>query len=247
MQMKKKGELNAMESLYAEQLTAMFIEQELKGFLVKREWNLLDIVAVKAVYDQKFRHDLSEIHVFEVKSSRDNVYKIFDQLPCYIWIADFVWLILGQKQKVPKHLPKWVGVIKFNGETFDRTYIPSDRTYGINQEFRTIKQIYLANYGLPADGKLDKMAYSSSWRFLVDFIKKWFINSVFGTKKKKIIPYNKIEQGLLYYLKRVDSIRDVYYEEKNGVFHPKHIDITEAQLEKAMRCSTLDEFAVNRR
>lgn len=235
-----------MEPLYAEELTKLFIEQELNGFLVKREWNLLDIIAAKVAYDRKAGHDFSEIHLFEVKSSRDNVYKIFEQLPSYVWIADFIWLILGEKQKVPKHLPKWLGVIKFNGETFDRIYVPSNRIYVVNQEFRTIKQIYLANYGLPCDGKLDQMAYSSSWHFLVDFIKKWFINSVFGTKKKKIIPYNKTEQGLLYYLKRVDSIRDLYYKEKNGVFHPKHIEITEAQLEKALKHSTLDEFSVNR-
>jgi len=230
------------DTLYAEELTDLFIKQELQGFLVKREWNLLDIVAVKVAYDRKVEHDFSEIHVFEVKSSRDNVYKIFEQLPYYVWIADYVWLIIGEKQKTPKRLPKWVGVIKFNGKTFDRIYIPSNRTYEINQEFHTIKQIYLANYALPADGKLDRMAYSSSWHFLVDFITKWFINSVFGTKKKKIIPYSKLETGLLHYLRKVDGITDMVYEEKDGVFHPKHLPITEEQLEKALKSMTLDKF-----
>jgi len=233
--------------LYAEQLTELFIEQELDGFLVKREWNLLDIVAANLDYHPKSGSDFSEVHVFEVKSSRDNAYRIFEQLPCYVWIADFVWLILGEKQKVPKHLPKWVGIIKFNGETFDRTYVPSDTSYQENQKFRTIKEIYLANYGLPVDGKLDSMPYSSSWRFLVIFIKKWFINSVFGTKKKKLIPYSKLETGLLYYLKRVDRINDLFYKETDGVYHPIRLPVTDEQLEKTLKSMTLDKFlAINR-
>lgn len=228
------------ETLYEEELTDLFIKQELKGFLTKKEWCLLDLLAL----DIKS----CDIHVFEVKSSRDNVYRVFNQLPYYVWIADYVWLILGCKQKIPKKLPKWLGIIKFNGKSFDRIYVPKNEL-AINNEFHTVKQIYVANYGLPADGKFDPMQYSSSWRFLTGLIKKWFINSIFRDsvplpKNEKIIPYTKIEKGLLYFLKKVDTIEDLVYEERNGKFYPTRINITKKQLEKAFARTTLDSFAV---
>lgn len=167
----------------------------------------------------------------------------------FVRATDYVWLILGETQKRPKKLPKWLGIIKFNGETFNRTYVPKDEL-SLNNEFHSIKQIYVANYGLPKNGKFDKMAYSSSWHFLTKLIKKWFINSVFRDsiplpKGEKIIPYTKIEKALLYYLTRVDSIRDMFYKEgKNGRYHPYHVEITEKQLEKALKTGTLDKFFV---
>jgi len=227
-------------ALYAEELTARFIKQELKGFLIKKEWCLLDLLALDLKSSITGRISC-DVHAFEIKSSRDNVYRVFDQLPYYVWIVDYVWLILGSKQKIPKRLPKWLGIIQFNGETFDRLYIPENK-WSSNHEFHTIKTIYVANYGLPKDGKFDSMAYSSSWHFLTGLIKKWFINSVFGTKKKKIIPYTKIEQGLLYFLRKVNSINNLVYEEKNGVFHPKRLNVTEEQLEKVFTKTTLDNF-----
>jgi len=221
------------ETLYADELTQLLIKQELRGFLVEKEWCLMDVLAL----------DLGtlNLHAFEIKSSKDDAYRVFNQLPYYVWVIDYVWLVLGVAQKIPKRLPKWLGIIKFNGETFDRTYVPENK-WSRNNEFDTIKQIYLANYGLPDDGKFENMAYASSWRFLTSFIKKWFINSVFGQKGKKIISYSKLEKGLLYYLKRVDSINDVIYEEKDGWFHPKHINISAERLAKVFRKMTLDEF-----
>ena len=232
-----------MELLYEDQLRELFIKQELKGFLTRKEWCLLDIIAV----DMK----TNNIHAFEVKSSKDNAYRVFSQLPYYVWVVDHVWLILGQKQRIPKRLPKWLGIIKFNGETFDRIYEPQDTSFH-NSEFHTIKRIYVANYGLPKDGKFDRMAYSSSWNFLTRLIKKWFINSVFRDsiilpKGEKIVPYTKTETALLFYLANVQRIKDFFYEEgKNGVLHPRHREVTEEELEKVIKTMTLDNFAVNR-
>lgn len=228
-----------METLYEDELRGLFIKTELNGFLTRNEWCLLDIIAL----DMK----TNQIHAFEVKSSRDDAYRVFSQLPYYVWIVDYVWLILGQTQRIPKRLPKWLGIIKFNGETFDRIYEPTDTSF-LNHEFHTIKRIYVANYGLPKDGKFDQMSYSSSWQFLAHLIKKWFINSVFRDcitlpKGQKIIPYSKMETAFLYFLSRVKGIQDTYYEKgKDGIYHPRQREVTKEQLDKVFKTLNLDGF-----
>lgn len=52
------------------------------------------------------------LHTFEFKSGHDDVDRFLEQLPRYALFADYVRLVPGSRQKVPKLLPSYVGVYR---------------------------------------------------------------------------------------------------------------------------------------
>jgi len=187
--------------MYADELIRAYIEQELQEYWTSTEWNLLDLVAVEKRYNTGY---IPKVKVYEFKSSHDQPSRIFEQLPGYVWVADEVWLVLGKKHRKPKGLPKWLGVSKYNGESFETIYEPRDIPYYENSEFRTVKGIYVAKYALPFYD-----VDTPHWGQFVRFVKKWFINSALEQKAKtKLLPYNAWERALIYFLSNVSKEDD---------------------------------------
>lgn len=232
--------------MYADELTRLFIKQELQGHYISEEWNLLDIVAIQfhKSYDP---FSPLKIKLYEVKSNHDNVYRVFDQLPSYVWIADEVGLILGEKQKIPKRLPVWLNIIQFNGETFDHVYVADDKSWSYNHTFSSRKAIYVAEYALPEKKRVG--SDSPSWHFFTTFMKKWYANSVLNQdKKKKIIPYTNAEKALIYYLAEVKKLERKSFkhvETAQNVYSTEEIPITDEQIKKLM-VRPLDRFMLQR-
>jgi len=232
--------------MYADELTKLFIDQRLQGHYVSEEWNLLDIVAVDIKPNTRHpQHPYTRIKVFEVKSDHDDSWRFLEQLPSYLWVADEVSLILDEKQKKPKRLPRYVGVIGFNGKTFDDKYIPEDRGYIKNNEFNTLKYVHVAEYALP-----DKMKHGSSipnMEFFKGFMRKWFINSILKQKgTKKILPYSDTERALVYYLTSVRNTSNKNHESEltDGIYYSKSKPLTSDQIKK-LAIRPLDRFLPN--
>jgi hypothetical protein len=57
--------------------------------------------------------NLPGLHLFEVKSDKDNYTRLVHQLPSMFGLADYAWLVLGEKQEIPAWLPPWIGVLRF--------------------------------------------------------------------------------------------------------------------------------------
>ena len=58
------------------------------------------------------------LHLLEFKSDHDDVNRFLEQLPHYAMLGDYVWLVLGERQKEPKWLPSFVGLFRECGEGF---------------------------------------------------------------------------------------------------------------------------------
>jgi hypothetical protein len=103
------------------------------------------------------------LHLFEFKSDHDNVNRFLEQLPHYALFADYVWLVLGSKQKAPKWLPGYVGVYREEGEGFVKI---KESDFIIRRP--PLSGAVLREHGFEADDGL-----------LYGFMREWFINSIF--------------------------------------------------------------------
>lgn len=119
------------------------------------------------------------LHLFEFKSDHDNVNRFLEQLPHYAMFADYVWLVIGSEQKVPRWLPSYVGVYQEDGEGFiklkESEYVA--RTPPLSNSV-------LRDSGL---GDVDD-------RMLYDFMRTWFINSIFFRSNGIVIPMQGFEK-----------------------------------------------------
>lgn len=236
--------------LYADQLIYQFIQQNLQGYTTRLEWRLLDLVAVKITRSKYHLHGddegtpfiEAETHAFEFKSDHDNVYKIFEELPSYVWFVDHVWLVLGEHVAVPKRLPKWLGIYKYNGQTFDKIYEPERDQWGVyDYRFGNRKAIYLAEYALPGK-QYDHSEYGKfNWHFLQRVLQKWFVNSLLEQKgKEKAMPYSAAEKAFITYLRNVGQFIDA--EKLAFIGKKKNLEpISDDQLLKLLP-KKLDEF-----
>ena len=179
--------------MYEEELIHAFVCEKLAGWTTRKEWLLMDLAAVKVdPVIRKYGGIQFSTEVFEFKSDHDNPKRVFEQLPYYVWGADKVWLVLDEKGKVPKGLPSWLGVQKYDGTHFQIVYEPTDeQAHTENFEFTSIKDVYLPRYALPL--KYPHMAFD--WNFLTEFIRKWFANSILAFNKKQMIPYSNEERA----------------------------------------------------
>lgn len=60
---------------------------------------------------------LPGLHVFEIKSNKDKFDLLQHQIPNMVAIADYVWLVLGDKMKVPEWLPPYISVMVYHSDT----------------------------------------------------------------------------------------------------------------------------------
>ena len=222
--------------MYAPELTQLFIDERLQDYEVVTEWNLLDIIAIEKHRDTWFETTIPKVHVYEVKSSHDNEYRIFEQLPEYLWLADTATLILGKGVKIPKRLPKWLGIIKYRGKTFEDIHIPTYKPYRTDETFRGRKGIYIAKYALP--NNLSNSSDAPDWSFFTRFLKKGYVNSILGQKgKEKYCEYTLKERALIKYLKKVGRIR--IYEKEYAT-----LPLQDKALDDRLKTLTLDDWAL---
>ena len=118
------------------------------------------------------------LHLFEFKSDHDNVNRFLEQLPHYSQFADYIWLVLGSEQKAPKWLPSYVGVYREDGEGFLRL---KESEYV--RRMPPLSQAVLRESGLGEVGD----------RQLYEFMRKWFINSIFYRSNGIILPMGGYE------------------------------------------------------
>ena len=106
------------------------------------------------------------IHLIEIKTDRDNIKRFGNQLPHYILIGDFVWLVLETKS-IPEWVPSFVGIMRYKNHTIyiERRPQKLDRFPYLN--LSVIKKANKDISGFPTCSTLFK------------FIQEWFINSVF--------------------------------------------------------------------
>ncbi len=121
------------------------------------------------------------LHLLEFKSDHDNVNRFLEQLPHYSIFADYIWLVIGSTQKIPKWLPSYVGIYQEKDEGFvklkESAYI---------QRLPPMSRAVLRECGIP-DGAIDDKA-------LYTFMKKWFINSIFYRGNGLVMPMNELDK-----------------------------------------------------
>ena len=120
------------------------------------------------------------LHLFEFKSDHDNVNRFLEQLPHYSMFADYVWLVLGSEQKSPKWLPSYVGIYREDGDSFIKL---KESEYIARRP--PLSQSVLKECGIPASAINDRMLY--------DFLRKWFINSIFYRENGLVMGMNELD------------------------------------------------------
>ncbi|MCD1294993.1 hypothetical protein CUJ83_08280 [Methanocella sp. CWC-04] len=128
------------------------------------------------------------LHLFEFKSDHDNVNRFMEQLPHYSLFADYIWLVVGSEQKIPKWLPSYVGIYREEGEGFVK--IKESQFIKRRPPF---SRAVLRECGIP-DGAIDDS-------MLYDFIRKWFINSIFFRSNGVVMQMNELDHLLSGYEK----------------------------------------------
>jgi len=119
------------------------------------------------------------LHLFEFKSDHDNVNRFLEQLPHYSMFADYVWLVLGSEQKLPKWLPGFVGVYREDGEGFVKI---KESEYVARTPPLSLAVLRESGIGDVDDG------------ILYDFMRTWFINSVFYRSNGIAIPMHRYQK-----------------------------------------------------
>jgi hypothetical protein len=201
---KKKNFLKNFEPVYDEQCLLQGFRDKEKGIVIsEKDLNLLigdrsvvrHVIACGADEEGKGCEHLDErlkwekgflagyglrqgLHLFEFKSDHDNVNRFLEQLPHYSQFADYIWLVLGSEQKVPRWLPSYVGVYREDGEGFIRL---KDSEYVVRTP--PLSPAVLRESGL---GEVED-------RKLYEFMRKWLINSIFYRSNGIVLPMDGYE------------------------------------------------------
>ena len=112
---------------------------------------------------------LPGLHLFEAKSDTDNHSRLVHQLPQMYGLADYVWLVLGEKQWVPSWLPPFVGVLRYEGSKSFRL----EKSGKQIDHYPAMHMAVLEDHGISKDLK--------PW-MVKDLLRKWCINSMFRWK-----------------------------------------------------------------
>jgi len=122
---------------------------------------------------------LSEgLHLIEFKSDHDDVNRFLEQLPHYAMLADYIWLVLGSRQKEPKWLPSYVGLFR---ETDDGFTLVKNSEY--HKRLPPLSVDVLRESGLP---NIKGEQYYA-------FLRKWFINSIFYRREGLVVPMHELD------------------------------------------------------
>ncbi len=139
----------------------------------------------------------NRLYGFELKTSHDEPYRFLTQLPRYCWFFDEVWLVLAEGLKIPRRLPKWVGVYQQEGEEFIKVRGNFDGFRG----FLGTGAVDIGKYFFP---NYQGQSSPTFWRF-INFLRKVFIHGLF---KEPIDPFDHFDRGLvdiLYYIQRSEN------------------------------------------
>jgi|GEM_PF-4869224 len=118
------------------------------------------------------------LHLFEFKSDHDNVNRFLEQLPHYSLFGDYIWLVLGSEQKMPKWLPSFVGVYREEGEAFVKL-----------KESEYVMRAPPLSHAVLRESGLGEVAESQ----LYDFMRKWLINSIFYRSNGIVLPMDSYD------------------------------------------------------
>lgn len=109
------------------------------------------------------------IHLIEIKTDRDNVKRFGNQLPHYILIGDFIWLVLETKN-IPEWVPSFIGIMRYKNHT-----ICIERKPQRLERFPYLNKSVIKK----SDKNISSFPNCST---LFKFIQDWFINSIFQWK-----------------------------------------------------------------
>jgi hypothetical protein len=118
------------------------------------------------------------LHLIEFKSDHDDVNRFLEQLPHYAMLADYIWLVLGSRQKEPKWLPSYVGLFRESGDGFT---MEKDSAY--HKRLPPLSQDVLRECNLP--NVRGEQYYA--------FLRKWFINSIFYRKEGLVVNMHDLD------------------------------------------------------
>ncbi|HUL62652.1 MAG TPA: hypothetical protein VLT35_06275 [Methanocella sp.] len=118
------------------------------------------------------------LHLLEFKSDHDDVNRFLEQLPHYAMLGDYIWLVLGERQKEPKWLPSYVGLFRESGDGF---VMVKDSVY--QKRLPPLNDAVLRECGI--DGLKGEALYA--------FMRKWFINSIFYRAEGLVVPMDDLD------------------------------------------------------
>ena len=118
------------------------------------------------------------LHLLEFKSDHDDVNRFLEQLPHYAMLGDYIWLVLGEKQKEPKWLPSFVGVFREDDDGFR---LLKDSVY--QKRLPPLNDAVLRECGI----------YGLKGEDLYAFMRKWFINSIFYRAEGLVVPMDDLD------------------------------------------------------
>ena len=137
---------------------------------------------------------MNGLHIFEVKSDKDKHDLLIHQIPNMTAIADYVWLVLGEKQTIPEWLPPYISVMRFKKGKFKIEY-----HYKIE-----ITQPPMYHHVLKV---YEKKIENSELNAFARLVRKWKINSMFHFmfEGNKVIDMEDDIRKLLTFLRRADK------------------------------------------
>jgi hypothetical protein len=199
---RKKTFLSNYETVYDDQcLLAGFKDKATGEVIPEREFNamLADKRAMKKrvscnAVEQRCEHLIKQLnteqcfaqgtklkqglHLLEFKSDHDDVNRFLEQLPHYAMLGDYVWLVLGEKQKEPKWLPSYVGLFR---ESSDGFTMEKESEY--QKRLPPLNEAVLREIGI--SGLKGEDLYA--------FMRKWFINSIFYRADGLVVPMDDLD------------------------------------------------------
>jgi len=122
------------------------------------------------------------LHLVEFKSDHDDVNRFLEQLPHYAMLADYIWLVLGSRQKQPRWMPSYVGIFRESGDGFTM-----EKESSYQKRLPPLAGAVLREQGIPETLKGD-MLYA--------FMRKWFINSIFYRSEGLVVPMHELDELL---------------------------------------------------
>lgn len=180
-----------------------------------RERNLFDVVAYRVYEDTEGEPSFHEKYKdpslwdtrlfwghghlvgFELKTSHDEPYRFLDQLPRYAWLFDRVYLVLAKDVPIPRRIPKWVGVMRYEGGEFVHVTKPMSRQYS----FLGRRGVGFAKSELPNY----RGASSPGFDWFITFLRKIVVNGLFRTQILPYSPLDRASMDIMEFLNRKDS------------------------------------------
>lgn len=142
-----------------------------------------------------FMHGL---HLFEVKADMDNHKLLTHQIPNMLSFGNYIWLVLGENQKVPEWLPPYISILRF---------VEKGKKFKVERHNRIeIKQPIMYRHVLDNQDIPVKIENKELYAFS-RLVYKWKLNSLFHfqNQENSIMDMGSELQELLKFLRRFDK------------------------------------------